>query len=313
MTTILIDPWVADFSENDQSANYNRIYSIRVLLKLQQSTPLEFARFLDADFLSDFHTRYRSVFRGESGRIFFRFLSHLELDGASESEPAEFISEPIPDNCNETWCSVLAEHAESEDAPVWRCPMVMVPDVRHAEWPQGHVINFNVAGGTRVRNLVRIERYEDHPHFQPDLDPWRLQACGKPDEGTRDRDVRRPTLKRLPRPPEIPVKLSFEELRRILQGDVASTNADGTELYFVPEPTGWNPEVYDKDSWRGCRVFDKRVVSFYRSPRRGQSGYLDQKGRIWVWDIEKNHWDVQLHDGREHRNVSHTGRILNSD
>ena len=313
MTTLLVDPWLTDVSETDHSANDNRFNAISVLLGLQQSTPLEFARFLDDTFFSDFYTRYRTVYRGTFGGILSRFLKHLELNGSTESEPAEFLSGPIPDDCNETWRRVLAEQAELDDAPVWRCPVVMVPEVRDAEWPQEDEINFSVGEGTRVRNLVRIEKYQDHPYFQPDLDPWRLNACGEPIGETRERGERRPTWKRLPRPPELPESLSFDQLQVALQGDINSTNEEGTELYFVPAPIGWNPNEHQRDPWRNCTAFIRKQVQI--GLRADWPGYLDRDGRIWVWHDEEGHWDVQIRDvqikdGQRRDNVSHKGEIL---
>lgn len=91
-----------------------------------------------------------------------------------------------------------------------------------------------------------------------------------------------------------------------LQKRFTFTTTDNN-FYYVP-PEEWNPLNISKQNWRDGS-FPIRSVRLGR--RAGKSGYRDRGGRrIWVWHDEECHWDVQIGEGADHINVSHTGKNL---
>ena len=309
MTSILVDPWIVLFSETDRAANADRLAAIRDLLGISESNSVEFVRFLSPEQISEFYSMtHKLPFEYSDGEL-FEVMKHLEfLEEPLEIDPPRFGANSIPPaNCDGCWCGILAACAAKENAPAWRNPMIVFPDARRTEWPKGHEIEFDIAEGRRVRNLVCIECCDEHPHFSTDLDPWRLNACGEPVVGARDCDERRPTWKRLPRPPSLLPSLTFEQLHSKLQDAVEPSNDDETRLYFVP-CVGWNPNKYGRDEWRTCKVFDTQKVSV--GPRAQKRGPIDRKDRIWIWDDEECHWDVQIDGGKDYWTVNWKGEVL---
>ncbi len=307
MLKLLVDPWLVDVQPEDSLlVRYERLQAIDKLLNLVRDTPADWVKFLTEDFIQVFTNNYVN-FQRPDGPLIYSLIKLLSPYHPLVEDPAVLCQTQIP-NLPDTWRRALCHCAASDEAPKWRYPMVMVPEIRNAEWPPGNVLKFNAGESARIRNLVRIERYMDHIYFQPDLDPWRLNACGDPTTEERDCDARRDTWKRLPRPPELPPNLTFDQLQVALQGHVASTNGEGTEMYFVPDPIRWNPKEHPRDRWRNCSVFNREQVQ--EGQRAGRRGYLDRDGRIWIWHNEESHWDVQIVNVKPHEKVSHTGLIL---
>ena len=309
MLKLLVDPWLVDINlEDTLSDRYERLHAIEKLFDLARDVPINWVKFLCMESIRNFQENFINYQRPD-GRTVHSLMNLLGPFYPPEENPTFQCQMPIPD-LPEGWKRALCHCAVSDEAPAWRYPIVMVPDVRNAQWPPENQIIFDVGESTRFRNLVSVERYKDHIYFQPDIDPWRLNAYGEPNGDVRGSDAQRPTWKRLPRPPELPENLSLDQLRDALQGIINSTNGGGTELYFVPCPIGWNPTEHQRDPWRNCTVFSQAQVQ--KGPRAGRRGYLDREDRIWIWDYAEGHWDVQIENGDRHDVVSHTGRILRS-
>jgi hypothetical protein len=63
---------------------------------------------------------------------------------------------------------------------------------------------------------------------------------------------------------------------------------------------------------RGDLVIEKAEVMY--GPKKGNKGYVDSGGRIWVRDRGHaqlpDHWDVQIDEGREYIRVDDSGHLI---
>jgi len=188
------------------------------------------------------------------------------------------------------------------DLEDWRCPQVVIPEIRRASWPNSLEISINVdsskglaAPDSQYRILVVLESYDTHRYATPDGDPWNLDRIHPPSNESADYPCR------LPKPPEL-MKRPLEELERKLP---ACFQDHGSSLYYLP-PEDWNYATVTKERWR-----DRGHGFPYRSDSTPHcSGWIDKEDRIWEWDREERHWDVQSRT--TYLRVSHTGTKLSS-
>ncbi len=65
-------------------------------------------------------------------------------------------------------------------------------------------------------------------------------------------------------------------------------------------------------SRKGKQIIKKEIVS--HGPKKGNKGYVDTKGRIWIKDrahaADPDHWDVQENGGIEYFRVDQQGNLL---
>jgi len=235
-------------------------------------------------------------------------INHLVLLHESEVEPAKITDARHPADLSELWRKILTINGSTDDPPAWRSPMLLIPDIRRPEWPDGQEIKFetpNDNGNTKTRNLIKIELLSDHKYFCSDIDPWRLGCIGEP-KPDGPVGLRIETCRRLPRPPQLYISLPLGQLVNKLQLIPDWDCSDEDEYFYLPHPN-WDPTIKDKPSWRD-RVFKTRRVQHGKI--RGATGYLDRGGRIWVWHENENHWDVQIDGGIRHIKVCYTGKNL---
>lgn len=229
-----------------------------------------------------------------------------------QGQPVEIIDSPFPSTLPTYWSRALGEIGCDHSPPNWRRPIIVIPEARTSSWPHStemrRELKFKVRGSTieLTRNLVCIDIYDRHAYFEPDLDPWRLGAVGTSEYAISGIvSGRHETIKRLPRPLHIlPLSMTFTEMVQALQKRLDCSCGQENRAYYIP-PQGWDPRTISKDEWRRGNFFHTDSV------QDGRRGAIDREGFIWLWDPFHNaHWDVQLPDGSQHRNISHDGKVL---
>lgn len=302
LTPILLDPLLFSFAPDELLGILEdlepRLLEVTDILR---DYPVHLTRFLNSNYVESI-SDWR-IYQGRNGRAVASLIANLELKQEPVAAPARI--EPHVD-VGETWLAVLAETSRDTAAPFWRNPIIFCSNMRGNLLPDGHELRYTVSDGPRVRNLVRIGNQVEHPFFERDLDPWRLRTVGPPAPDHASLENRRNTWKRLPRPSGLSQNLTLRQVIAKLRTEIDPSITD-KYFCFVPRED-WDPLSIEKPHWRNDNVFRKKRVQY--GPRRGESGYLDRGGRIWVWHDEKIHWDVQINEGATHINVSHTGRNL---
>jgi hypothetical protein len=200
-----------------------------------------------------------------------------------------------PDDLSDDWKAALRDSMRNLDD--WRCPQIVVPEIRRALWPLGDEIGVEFAADNEQnaidRILVALEGYEAHRYALSDGDPWNLERVHPPS----NQRVTHPC--RLPKPAELD-KCPLNELG---ERSKACIQDQGNYLYYLPSQ-GWSYRSVTKAQWR-----DHGHAFPYRSDAKPHhSGWVDREGRIWEWDINERHWDVQT--DKAYLRVSHTGRKL---
>jgi hypothetical protein len=306
---ILLDPWLVTFSSADSNDDLNAKMGPlkRVFDELQKEYPLEVVRFIAPEEYAGFWNEFPKCRFVADKMSVIRFINRLSMSNTPQVEPARITDMPCP-TLPEPWLKVLADNGNTDTPPKWRYPMVLLPDIRKSNWPRVDEINYTHGDSPKQRNLVPIERHQDHKFFISDIsprDPWRLECVGLPISYDGSLEQKRNTWRRLPCPPELVGARTLQELFERLQERFAFTTTDAN-FYYVP-PQEWNPLNINRQSWRDGS-FPKVLIRL--GPRAGKSGQRDRDGRIWVWHDEECHWDVQINEGACHINVSHTGRNL---
>lgn len=311
MISILLDPWLVQFSSNDSYDDMNaKMGSLKCVFdELQKRYPLQIVPFMNPEEAAEFWSEFpKCKFVADKSRIVM-YINSLSMTHEPPVGPAKITDRPCP-NLSGSWLKVLAVTGNTDTPPSWRSPMVLLSNVQKSNWPEVDEINYTHEGSNRRRNLVPIERYRDHKFFITDidpLDPWRLDCVGLPISQDGSREQKRCTWKRLPCPPSLARTRTLPELMERLRGRFTFTTTD-TNFFYVPSSEEWNPLNISKQDWRDGQSFPTGSVS--RGPRKGESGPLDRGDRIWVWHDQECHWDVQFNEGATHINVSHTGKNL---
>jgi hypothetical protein len=187
---------------------------------------------------------------------------------------------PEPPGLTQEWKFAL--NGSLVDVEDWRSPQLVIPDRRLHHWPATNEVDVQIepcddlpGSGPHRRVLASLDSYESHPFAEPDLDPWDLRYIH--------------AVCRLPKPPFCD-GIAFEDLGAALENARATGWIIGRNHYFIP-PVGWRPRDVEKTAWREARAFPRRMVP--EAPTRNKMGYVDYRGKEWIWHAEEMHWDVQ--------------------
>lgn len=306
-TKILLDHQLFSFKTEDlpqKIDEYNEIYI--EIIDLIAKYPVILARFLNASFVEAITQDWR-IYQGRNGGDIARLIINLEVFEDPKLQAAIIDTASVPE-LNEYWCKVLSDIGSNCSPPHWRNPMIFVANFEERTWPTVNELVYSSGGLTRQRILVQLESKQQHPYFEQDMDPWRLQTSVPPASQEDSRENKRSTWKRLPRPRELSCELTLLEIKEKLRSRFKFSKTDPL-IFYIP-PQSWDPFSASREEWRDGKSFPQKIVQDARSPRRGMSGHLDRDGRIWVWHDEESHWDVQFEDGASHINVSYTGKNL---
>ena len=306
MIPILLDPWLLKFSPDAPDDQMNaRAASLRhVFSVLVHQYPLEILRFISEEEHAEFWGILKK-YKGADAREAILWINTLEVAEELHGTPTATITDkPCPDELPPLWLRILAAIGNTDAPPAWRYPMLFIPSIRKANWPDNDEINYTHQGITLTRNLISIEQCQEHKFFLADFDPWRLGFVGEPPEGLlHERAVK---CMRLPRPPQIHSRLPLGQFVETLANIRDWRCGSDDSYYYLPTET-WNPNAEEKPTWRNATTFSKSQVLAGR--KRGTYGYLDRDNRIWLWHEGENHWDVQLAGG-DYTKVSYNGKIL---
>jgi len=317
LTPILLDPWLLAFSPETPPEEMQARDSAlkKVFDVIIKEYPMEVMPFITSEKHAEYWqelSKYR--FLPYAQRV-IQWINYLEIEKPDDiqAEPAVLVGERQPDDLSELWRKILSANGNSDAAPVWRFPVVAIPEFRRDEWPDDQEITYRIPndeGPDKRRNLVNIEDFKLHRYFCSDLDPWLLRSVGEPDpEGAVAERIN--TCKRLPRPPQIcgnlPLGRLADELRKIPSWE---WGIDNSQRSFLPRHN-WDPCGFNKFVWRNNNLF--RTASVPLGKIRGAIGYLDRDDRIWVWHENECHWDVQIDGGKDYEKVCFTGKFLPKD
>jgi hypothetical protein len=307
----LVDPWLLDLKPEDSTElRFSRLTSLKKLKELQGKYGMSPVKFVDDEFRKSLLNNHHNFQRREWEEV-GKLLASATFREAPHGQSVGIVDRPCP-TLSAQWLSALGKNGCDDSSSNWRRPIIVLPEVRSSSWPnsadKGRELKFIISGRAdpTMRNLVCIERYDQHTYFEPDLDPWRIGAIGMPAEKvTGNVGERREANRRLPRPMDLlPLKLTFTQIWEKLQRRLDWSCEHEGRAYFIPREE-WDPRDISREIWRnGNNIFKTDKV------QDGRRGPVDREGRVWLWDWEKNsHWDVQLPD-RSHRNISPDGEIL---
>lgn len=300
----LFDPWLVELHETDTPETTLKRYSaLTKMQELHRKYAMRRVRFLTKDQLYEFYANYTKSQRNDVREI-VQIIKSVLLTPTCQAQPVEIVDRSCP-TLSAQWLNALG--GSSTD---WRRPIVVLPEARTANWPnhtlKGRELKYKINGSAEPtsRNLVCIERYDQHTYFEPDLDPWRFGAIGMPVEtGTGERIE---SIQMLPRP--FPLTFTFTQIFQELQARMEWSCGHTEKAYFIPE-IGWDPRLITQKDWRENKIFGKAIVRGSRSKHDGRSGPIDREKHIWLWHSEERHWDVQL-PGGGYWSVSYDGRVL---
>ncbi len=275
---------------------------IKDFIDLWSDTDLEPVRFIGPKECADLYT---SISQSGSGRnvhqLLNRFLTHCVRNTNGTGYPAVPIPEPL--GLRDIWKCSLGE--ELNDLTDWRNPQIIVPRGRRSAWQVGDDIELHCdqcSGEPVIRRrvLAVLEDYATHRFTMSDRDPWDVRCiapnaqhpCYLPNPLLPGSDPLQNDLSRIP----------IEQLCEKLAAERKRWGAGGK--YWFRPPTDWRPECVLQEAWREGRAFPRRLVG-----ERGQIGYLDSEGRVWLWDRNEHHWDIQQ-GGSNYIRVNHTGDKL---
>jgi hypothetical protein len=304
-TQYLLDPWFIQLKPTDNTAQqYSRLNAWSKVQELSQKFGLNPVQFIDDEFLRTFQGDYENYQRAD-GNFIGATIASLVIQERHDGI-AEISDTPCPDLPTD-WRNALHYQARDSSAPNWRRPYIVISESRSEEWPQASEIRLKTSTNNQIigRNLVQIEKFDQHDYCEPDLDPWRLGAVGTPaEDATRAVCEQHLSRRRLPRPLGLlPLRYSFDQIVKTLQQHMGWSCGENGRAYYIP-PQGWDPRTISREDWRHGNIFRSDSV------QGGRRGPVDRDGRIWLWDqLHKNHWDVQWPNG-DYTNVSHDGKIL---
>jgi hypothetical protein len=273
------------------------MFAVRDFLNLVRTTYAPAARFIEADEEAAIYEHNPIAVRRAAWPTLNLFLQHCRR--AADS-PCLAQIDGQPGNVRDSWRRGLRD--ELSTPADWQRPQIVVlHSVRH-EWPPNDEVAVRLAAcqGTAAsgpfdRVLATLEGYDAHRFAASDLDPWRnLEYLYRPNAGQK------PHPCRLPRPPSFEGVPLGELHDRIDEAHRLSWYVNG-RYYFIP-PRRWRPERVTKERWRDGYAFDQQPVQGMRGPSP-----VDSEGRIWLWDLNERHWDVQI---IPRKSISHSGLLL---
>lgn len=198
---------------------------------------------------------------------------------------AQAMPESGPNDLSQNWQVALRE--EMGDLQDWRTPQIIACEARRDDWAPSIVggryntevrIKCDDECRTHDRVIAFLESYRAHHYARSDTDPWDLAR-------TKPQNEERPCV--LPKPPRLS-NARLEDLERLLVSVRRDGWSAGGRYYFVP-PHDWNPIQGTKSAWRNNGSFRRATASDHI-----HSGPIDSEGRVWSWDGNERHWDVQM-------------------
>jgi hypothetical protein len=289
VTALLLDhPWPLDAALDPRSDGFRVLERFRELVTTEG---LEIVPFISRD---EYNQMWDRIARTTGWASVARFAAQFVRE---DSPPPLATPVPEPPGLTQCWKGALRE--AMGDLQNWRNPQIIIARRRRPVWPCGDEVEVRVHDGLGRRYdrvLAELDSYRSHPFAISDLDPWDLQHIHRPVLG-----VPRQYPHSLPKPPSLqgcPIEQLSERLPPI--------RARGWQIngrfYFIP-PEDWRPDQSGKAAWRSGRAFLHERV-----PGLPNTGPVDSEGRVWVWDRNERHWDVQ--EGCGYFRISHTGQQL---
>jgi hypothetical protein len=290
MTAALLDhPWPLDQALDPQSDGFRVLDRFDELVRAEQ---LEIVRFISRD---EYNKMWERIARTTGWAAVGRFAAHFVRDDSPEP-----LAIPVDEPAGLTlgWKSALRE--AMGDLQDWRNPQVIVASKRRQAWPPGDEVRIRVDDGSgpsyEDRALAQLETYRTHQFAVSDRNPWDLQRVHPPVPGGQRQH---PCM--LPRPP-ILQRVRIEDLNdRLHVARARGWQIEGKH-YFIP-PGTWRTDQTRKQAWRTGRAFPYELLPVCKHP-----GPVDYAGRVWEWDRNERHWDVQA--PAERFRISHTGDPL---
>jgi hypothetical protein len=303
VTALLLDyPWPLDAVIDPTSKAFRVLRDFDNLVRQTGLPPVPFA---DSAELTEAITRLHAK-PGSFKAEFFRFVRHCIREaplpsGASTATPNNTGMPPLNPPLSTSWRRAL--RAALGNCHDWRNPQIVLPECRRRGWRQPEVeISLDDQPGTSHSRLtvpLDLGNYCQHRFATADVDPWRNLEWSAPPVNTGGNLF----FCRLPRPPALhDAKLS--DIENELPGARAAGWKINGRYYFIP-PAEWKPVDRTRGQWRGGRAFATGNVN---TPNGVLVGPVDSEGRVWYWDRNEGHWDVQ--HGTTYIRVSHEGREL---
>lgn len=311
----LIDPWLVELKADDSTeVRFNRLTALRQLKTVHVKYGMKPVKFIDRELRESILNNHHNFQRQEWAEV-GRLISHIVLSNILDDRRIKILDSPFPSLLPAQWINALAESGRDSSPPNWRTPAIVFSGARTSSWPNpgdsARELNYEIVGTTKpiARNLVCIERYDEHTYFEPDLDPWRIGVVGTLGRiASGAIGERRESSRRLPRPlHRLPLDLTLTEIVEELQNRMDWSCDEKGKAYFLPSQA-WDPRIIDRDDWREneIKIFPSGTVMRGGKKIRGN---VDRNGRIWLWDPKENHWDVQW-PGGDYTRVSQDGTVL---
>ncbi len=240
------------------------------------------------DLLNAASSRAGGAAKAEMMRLMSEFTRY-ELSGTGRAAVT-----PRPAVAAEAWEEALYEETEADECAAWRTPWILVSKRHATEWPPEGDVEIIEGRGQSRRRLAHIETTSKDPEFWHDVDPWlfRCSIVHRP-LGSELEAPRRDHRHCLPKPPKVGAAASWTELETLLvpwrKGSSWLVPGVTEYAYFIPS-THWVSSINVRTPWRGRSIFETGSKS---TPAGRLNGPRDAGGRIWSWDTNENHWDVQ--------------------
>jgi hypothetical protein len=297
---ILDYPWKISSTLFGDHPAFDVLLSFDRLLRQLKAMPENIVPMLPQEALDEWWNRPA---RGSGSAIaaINRFVAHLIRSSGFECRCS--IAQG-PDDLSPHWRMAL--HEALGNLQDWRTPQIIVPMSRRQVWPHFEEVELfrercgeELRSGPYLRSLIVLENYCQDLFACSDADPWDLRRL----HPTLTQRPNHPCL--LPRPSGLSA-LSVEKLARELQEVEEDRRVEflkGHVLHYLP-PKTWDPAQISKGDWRAGRTFPM-------GDSQGHRGPIDRLGRVWEWDKQECHWDVQWQRFEAgYIKVSHTGRVL---
>jgi len=294
MTAALLDhPWPLDAGLEAGSDAHGVLPSFLELTRRYGLTPV---RFISNDDYLELLQRLSSR-RGLASATIRRFADHFvrHTESWALAVPDPEPRSPLSDDWKHGLRDALGDCSD------WRSPQIVFPKIRRAVWPDTDEVRIRCSdrpnGSVEERLLICLEEYDSHRFAITDHDPWRHLEHRHPPENDR---IQHPCV--LPKPPDLR-GVALQELAGQLGNACRRGWRSEDRYHFVPA-ADYAPLTIPKGDWRTGRAFE-----LGRAEGRTRSGPIDHCGRVWEWDHNERHWDVQFpRDG--YMRVSHDGRNL---
>ena len=294
MTAALLDhPWPLDAGLESGSDAYGVLPAFLELTRRYALTPV---RFVSNDDYLQLLQRLSSR-RGLASATIRRFADHFvrRSENAALAVPDPEPRPPLSDD----WKRGLRD--AMGDCGDWRNPQIVYPKVRRPVWPNTDEAWIRCSdclnGFVEERLLICLEEYDSHRFAISDHDPWCHLEHRYPPENYR---IQHPCV--LPKPPDL-CGVTLQELPGQLGIACGRGWRSRDHYHFVPA-AGYAPLTIPKGKWRAGGAFE-----LGRAEGRQRSGPIDHCGRVWEWDQNERHWDVQF-PGDGYMRISHDGRDL---